>query len=243
MKEEWLKIVGFENYKISNLGRLKNSKGETMKPWNDGRGYFVVKLHKNKKSFHRKIHRLVAEAFIPNPENKPQVNHIDRDPTNNKLKNLEWVTAKENINHMFKTTRILNQFTKLCKVAVYDFDGKKINEFETTLEAARELGFKKAKGGFESRNINDCCRGHKDSYKNLRFRYFKDKPLEKIEKYIKKKKKGTKIEATNLETFQSYFFETVMDASKQLKIDRTCIFDVLNGKAKQTKNFIFKKTK
>lgn len=243
MKEKWLKVAGFENYKISNLGRLKNSKGEIMKPWNDSHGYLDVKFYKDKKSYHRKIHRLVAEAFIENPENKKQVNHIDGNPMNNFLENLEWVTPKENIRHLLETKGISNQFSKMSKVASYDMNGDLLKTFETPTEAAEFYGFKNFKGKNDARNINDCCNGNKKSYKGLMFRYFDKTILTKINKYEKLTRNGEKIEAKNTINGEEHLFLSVAEASRELKIDRTCIFDVLNGKAKQTKNFIFKKTK
>lgn len=243
MKEKWLKVAGFENYEISNIGRLKNSKGEIMKPWNDSHGYLDVKFYKDKKSYHRKIHRLVAEAFIPNPENKQQVNHIDGNPMNNFFENLEWVTPKENIRHLLETKGISNQFSKMCKVASYDMNGDLLKTFKTPTEAAEFYGFKNFKGKNDARNINDCCSGNKKSYKGLMFRYFDKTVLTKINKYEKITRNGEKIEAKNLITGEEYFFLSVAEASRELAVDRTCIFDVLNGKAKKTKNFIFKKAK
>lgn len=101
MKEVWKDIEGYEGlYQISNLGRVKRvATGKVLKGGKDKDGYLMVKLYKNNIRSNKKIHRLVAEAFIPNPENKPQVNHADENKTNNSLDNLEWMTAKENINH------------------------------------------------------------------------------------------------------------------------------------------------
>ena len=76
-----------------------------MKGYKTTYGYLVVKLCKNNIRSNKKIHRLVAQAFIPNPENKPQVNHIDEDKTNNMVSNLEWMTAKENTNHGTRNER------------------------------------------------------------------------------------------------------------------------------------------
>jgi len=91
VNEVWENIEDFENYVVSNLGRVKNKKtGRILKACNHA-GYFVVGLSKTKvKSM--PIHRLVAKAFIPNPENKAHVNHIDKNPLNNNVINLEWNT-------------------------------------------------------------------------------------------------------------------------------------------------------
>lgn len=101
MKEEWRDIIGYEGlYKISNLGNVYSYKyNRCLKP--SGDDYLHVSLSKNKKVRPHNIHRLVAQAFIPNPENKPQVNHIDGNKCNNKVGNLEWVTATENTIHAY----------------------------------------------------------------------------------------------------------------------------------------------
>ena len=105
--EEWRDVVGYEGlYQVSNLGRVKsfhknNAKIITPKP--DNHGYLRVVLCKDFKKKNRMVHVLVAQAFIPNPESKRQVNHIDGNKTNNHVSNLEWVTPAENIHHAFET--------------------------------------------------------------------------------------------------------------------------------------------
>lgn len=102
-KEEWKPIKGYEDkYAISNFGRVKSLKPrykdrDILKTSSDGFGYLRCDLSNPRKTV--KIHRLVAEAFIPNPYNKPTVNHIDGDKTNNRVDNLEWNTVHENNLH------------------------------------------------------------------------------------------------------------------------------------------------
>lgn len=101
----WAQIGGFPNYKINNLGQVLNIKRNKILKIDksNGRGYCNITLYKNGKAYRKVIHRLVAETFIPNPENKPQVNHIDGNKHNNCKENLEWVTQSENMIHAFKT--------------------------------------------------------------------------------------------------------------------------------------------
>lgn len=109
--EVWKPVKGYEDrYKVSNLGRVKANRTWLVgKGWVDkeriisaidhGNGYLYVTLNKDHKRKNYYIHRLVADAFIPNPENKNEVNHIDYDKTNNVVSNLEWCTRKENLRH------------------------------------------------------------------------------------------------------------------------------------------------
>lgn len=96
IEELWKDINGYDYpYQVSNFGRIKGMKG-FMKPYDNGYGYLVVELKQNKKSKHLRVHRLVANAFIPNPLNFPEVNHIDEDKHNNFVGNLEWCTSSYN---------------------------------------------------------------------------------------------------------------------------------------------------
>ena len=104
MNEEWRDIEGYEGlYQVSNLGRVRslNCRGHKgcigiLTPRLDGKGYEMVALYKEGKARNTKVHRLVAQAFIPNPNNYPQVNHKDENKINNNVSNLEWCTVLYN---------------------------------------------------------------------------------------------------------------------------------------------------
>lgn len=90
-------IPGYEQYLVTTWGRVYNTETKQfLKPYLHHKGYLRVDLYKGNERRHFKVHRLVAAAFIPNPEGKPQVNHIDGNKQNNSITNLEWVTNKEN---------------------------------------------------------------------------------------------------------------------------------------------------
>jgi hypothetical protein len=107
MKDEvFKKVTVCANYSVSNYGQVRNDKRNTILSPRDLRGYKRVSLWYNKKANDQRIHRLVAQAFIPNPENKAEVNHKNGIRNDNRVSNLEWCTAEENVKHKVKT---LNQ--------------------------------------------------------------------------------------------------------------------------------------
>ena len=106
-------IKDFENYMVDENGNILNWKTQIFKKPtsnNRGKGYLYVDLYNNGKHKRVYIHRLVAQAFIPNPENKPYINHIDGNPRNNNVKNLEWCTPLENVEHASKVLGVMNTY-------------------------------------------------------------------------------------------------------------------------------------
>jgi hypothetical protein len=162
--EVWKVIESYENYEISNLGNVKNTNtGRLLKSCKLG-GYVVVGLCKTKVKT-MQLHRLVANAFIPNPENKPHVNHIDKNTNNNNVTNLEWCTPLENnihkCNGLIQTT---NQ-----NISVYKIDintGEILKSYTSIQLAAEDLyknGFGKNIHSLRT-NISNVIRGiHKSS--------------------------------------------------------------------------------
>ena len=162
MDEIWHDIDGYKGlYQVSNKGRVKSlkyGKERILKPdWNAG-GYLKVHLFKNAAAQDRLVHRLVAEAFIPNPENKPQVNHKDENKFNNCVNNLEWSTAKENNNFGTRTERTSR------KILQYSKSGEFIREWQSAAEVERVLGI-------DNSNITKCCKGKRKYAGSFIWRY------------------------------------------------------------------------
>lgn len=114
-KETWKPVVGYEGlYEVSSEGRVRNVKtGKILKPKNNRRGYLFVGLHKNGAVKNRYIHRLVAQAFIPNNDQcKTLINHKDENPRNNSVANLEWCTYKYNANYGTRNERVAKSKSK-----------------------------------------------------------------------------------------------------------------------------------
>lgn len=136
--EEILKpIENFDGYFISNLGNVYSENGHArnkMRTWIDSKGnYENIYLSNNGKRKIFLVHRLVAMAFIPNPNNLPEVNHIDKNKQNNVVSNLEWCTRKENLEDSYTTMSPNRNFQK-CKLYV---DDKCVGEFDGVIRAAR----------------------------------------------------------------------------------------------------------
>jgi uncharacterized coiled-coil DUF342 family protein len=153
MEEEFRVIKGFENYSVSNFGNVANVKnGKMLKPFIDVNGYKVVKLFVACKGLNQKIHRLVAQTHIPNPNNKPNIDHIDNNKLNNNITNLRWCSSSQN--NMNSSLRIDNT-SSVKGVSFYKRANKwrarvNYNKSEyhlglfNTLEEAKEARIKKA---------------------------------------------------------------------------------------------------
>lgn len=127
MQEEYKLIEEFPDYYVSNLGNIasiKSGEWTALKPWLDSQGrYYMVTLCKDSKPYKKLVHRLVGQYFVPNPDNKPVINHKDHDTHNNNSENLEWVTVQENIHHSYST---MNQVRNVKKRILVFPDGSKM---------------------------------------------------------------------------------------------------------------------
>lgn len=177
MEEIWKDVKGYEGlYQVSNLGRVRSlghygangtvayfQHGKILKSRPDKDGYNLVCLYKEKKGKNKRVHRLVAQAFIPNPMNKPTINHKNGIRNDNRVQNLEWATMSENQLHAFmilkRKHRVLTEaerrkmfYSRRKKVIQYDEKMNKISIYESMKEAEK-------KTGIFSQSIGRCCRG------------------------------------------------------------------------------------
>ena len=163
-KEEWKTTFGFPDYEISNIARVRNKKTGLIKMPSVGkRGYPVLSINKDGKTYLKTLHRLFAETWIPNPENKREVNHINGDKCDCSFLNLEWVTPSENMMHARKTGLHNSDGDK----AVWQLkDGKVIAVYKSCSEAARKTGINRT-------GIGKCARGNTKlkTYKGYEWKY------------------------------------------------------------------------
>ena len=173
-QEVWKGIDGYEGYyQISNLGRVKSldrvdsighkRKGKIMKltPFD---GYLNIILTKNAKRKRFKVHRLVAETFIPNPEMNPTINHKDEVRSNNKVKNLEWCTDEYNVNYGNRTKKYTAKRTKpILRISI---DGKEKKIYGSMKEVSED--------GFDRRNVHSCIKGRLKKTGNYIWKYLED---------------------------------------------------------------------
>ena len=131
-------------------------------------GYPIIRLSKNSKLSTKLVHRLVAEAFIPNPNNYPVINHIDCKKTNNNVNNLEWCTQKHNVRESFKNglQKAPKGKESTCskRVEQYDLEGNFIRIWDCTMDIQRELGINNS-------YISSCCLGKKKTSHGYIWRY------------------------------------------------------------------------
>jgi hypothetical protein len=170
MEEVWKEIDGYEGlYQVSSLGKvfsLRNTKNIKLNL--SEKGYFRVDLWKENKRNSLRVHRLVAKSFIDNPDNKPQVNHIDGIKTNNNINNLEWSTPSENVRHAIslglkKTSYLVKtMLSERMSIPVIDTSSGKI--YKSITEASKSLQV-------SHQYLSKMLKG--DLYNKTKFKYLK----------------------------------------------------------------------
>lgn len=165
--EEWKMIPGYEGlYMVSNYGRVKNCRNDKIRKLQTyENGYVYVHLRNKEISECPLVHILVAQVFLPNPKNKPEVHHIDRDRSNNCVENLMWVTKEEHAAlHKDKYDRLADM--QSIPVYQYKLDGEFVREWKSTAEIQRQLGYHHG-------NIWACCNGVYASSNGYQWSYTK----------------------------------------------------------------------
>ena len=176
MEEIWKDKKDYEGlYQVSNLGRAKSldryvkgkghslqlKKGRILKPMKDNNGYLKVRLCNGEKSKTFNLHRLVAETFIPNSNNLPEVNHKNEIKTDNRVENLEWCDRKYNQNYGTRTEKCSKKLSK--PVLQYTLEGEFVKEWKSVTECGRN--------GYNRGNVYACCRGKLKTYKGFLWEY------------------------------------------------------------------------
>ena len=224
----WKKIIYNEittDYSVSDKGEVRKDTTNYLMKLQIQQGYSHVTIQINGKAKRFRVHRLVAEAFIPNPDGKPYVNHIDGNRQNNSITNLEWVTPAENTRHAIDTGLMFP--TKERAVVQFSLDGEKIAEYVSIRAAARETNSKDEK-------ICLCCQLQREQHNGYQWRYRNEcgEKLQKIKEYTTKPKKVAQVDPKTGEIIAIY--DSMTQAARAVGGTQSAITHVIKGD-KQTK--------
>lgn len=219
----WKKIIVDNEetvYSISDIGEVRNDKTQKILSQRTQQGYKHVTLAINKKGKSFRVHRLVALAFIPNPDNKPFVNHIDGCRSNNNVNNLEWVTPSENTQHAVRTGLMLPSKEKA--VIQYSLDGYKIAEYKSISEACRMTNSLLPK-------VVQCCKFERKQHNGYQWRYKEDEAdkLQAIQLPPNTKKKVAQLDPKTGEILNIY--NSYSEAARAVGGTQSAITHVIKG--------------
>jgi hypothetical protein len=239
MEEIWRDVVGYEGlYKVSNLGNVfSNYTDKIMKPGTTRDGYKYVFLSRDKIRKMKTIHRLVAKAFLENPNNLPIVNHKDEDPSNNNVKNLEWCTIT--YNNTYNDVHIRRAQLLAKHVYRYNENGEIFEEYDSVHDAVRALNA-------SSGDIVDCCNGNLNTYLNSVWSYnvLSKQDVFKKFKSSKPDRKNNKLsKPVNQYTISGNLiasYPSARETSRQLGISQSLISSVCRGENPHTHGFVFR---
>lgn len=209
MKEEWKEVKEFENYEVSNTGKIRN-KGtkKELEPWIINSGYLTIAMSDGKKGHPRTVHRVVAKAFLDNSEEMEVVNHIDHNKLNNKASNLEWLSQKDNCKHSHEAGRsnshtAREKLSKVSSKAVYqkDEEGNIIKLWESPTQAAKE-----SNGYFRTNQIGLVANGERNHHRNY------------IWEFVDSESKRSRVMFTDMYSLDGELLHTRISVNKAMKL-------------------------
>lgn len=189
MSDIWKDIDGYEGlYQASNTGKIRSLDRIMLNRWGNGErhkrgklmkfdltsnGYLAVNLSKDGIGKRFLVHRIVAQCFIPNPENKPCIDHINTDRTDNRVENLRWVTHRDNQNNPVTKSKMKLNKSKAKPILQFSLDDKFIKRWNSCSDIVRELGYNQG-------SISACCRNKKNYFTAYGYRWGFEKDYERI---------------------------------------------------------------
>lgn len=184
-KTEWRQVKEHPNYEVNQFGEIRHKKRkQILKPRSNNGGYQYVNFKVDGKNTNFAVHRIVANAFIPNPNGYTEINHKDYDKTNNCVDNLEWVTSKQNKQHAYLKEE--NHISRGKAVEQYDLDGNYIKTYQTISHAAKEMNCSISA-------ISNCCLGRSKTSQGFRWKFvegsttkYERKPSSSVQGSLKK---------------------------------------------------------
>lgn len=245
--EIWKPVIGCEDiYEVSNMVRVRNAKTKKiLKPFNR-KGYHIYMLYFDKKLKAMRLCRMVASAFVTNPDNKPFVDHINANSLDDRPQNLKWVTHKENMNNKITKENVGNSHGS--PVLQYNLDGEFVHEWANSSVAVKANGWPVT----SSKIIANCCKkqNYSKTYKKFIWKYQKDVPYEKryikqddIDYYLNSHSVLRKVSQYSLENVFIADYESSVEAARQIGMSNgSGIRNCCDGKCKNGsyKGFIWK---
>lgn len=217
----WKKFIyeGQEtDYSVSTEGEVRKDTTNYILSQSAQQDYKFVGLIINGKQKRMRVHRMVALTFIDNPDNKPYVNHINGNRSDNNVENLEWVTPSENTQHAVSTGLFKSSRTRA--VIQYNLNGEQMATFESASEAARQTGGSQSK-------ITMCCRRQRDSANDYQWRYYDD--IQDVQKIEKKFITGKKVAQCDEEGNILKIYPSFKEAARAVNGTSSAISRVCSG--------------
>lgn len=217
----WKKFIYEEketDYSVSTEGEVRKDGTGYILSQSSQQDYKFVRLLIDGQQKRMRVHRMVAMTFIDNPENKPYVNHINGNRSDNNVENLEWVTPSENTQHAVKTGLMNNGRKKA--VIQYNLNGERMSTFESASEAARQTGGSQSK-------ITMCCKRQRQTANDYQWRYYDD--IQDVQKVEKKFITGKKVAQCDEEGNILNIYPSYKEAARAVNGTSSAISRVCSG--------------